>query len=166
MQLNLTTGYAVRVLVYLAEENGNICSSAEMSERLKISQKYLMRISKKMRDAGFLASHPGNVGGYSLARPPEQIRLYDVALLMEGTVKLHRCLEEDHYCSQKIAATCRTLHCFAVMQVYWENFLKRITIADLAAGLSVEEVQRRITGPPGAEGEGQDHEHKEQTDKR
>lgn len=146
MQLKLTTGYAIRVLVYLAEKEGTICSSSELSENLCISQKYLMRISAKLRDAGLIVTHCGTTGGYCLGKPPEEIRLYDVAILMEGTLKLHRCLEADQFCSQKIAKTCRTLQCFAVMQRYWENFLTGITIADLPEGLSDKEVERRIIG--------------------
>lgn len=153
MQLKLTTGYAIRVLVHLAEHKGEVCSSAELSECLNISQKYLIRISASLRDTGFLAAHPGSMGGYSLSKPAEEIRLYDAVFLMEGTVRLHRCLEADRFCSQGIADSCQTLQCFAVMQRYWENFLKGITIADLTKGLSEGEVERRIFGRPAGPGE-------------
>lgn len=152
MQLKLTTGYVIRMLVYLAENKRIVCSLAELSENLKISQKYLIRISVKLRDAGILETYSGSRGGFRLKKSAEEIRLYDIVLLMEGTVKLHRCLEEDHYCSQKISDRCRTLQCFAVMQKYWENFLKGITIADLTEGMSEREVEQRIFGRPAGPG--------------
>ena len=136
MQLNLTTDYAIRVLVYLAERKGTVCSASEMSERLHVTRKYLIRISTKLRDAGFLVTYPGNVGGYSLGKPAEEIRLYDVVLLMEGTVKLHRCLEPDRFCSRGMADSCRVHQCFEGMQKCWEDFLTGVTVADLADGAS------------------------------
>ena len=147
MQLNQSTGYAIRMLVYLAENGGKARASTEVAAAIQVSsQAYLMRIGAKLRRAGILAAYPGYAGGYSLTRPAEEIRLYDVILLMERTVKLHRCLEPDKDCPQKAAGACHTLRCFEGMQKYWENFLKGVTIADLVDGLSEEEVARRITG--------------------
>lgn len=154
MQLNQSTGYAIRMLVYLAENGGKTRSSTEVSAAIQVaSQAYLMRIGAKLRRAGILEAYPGHMGGYSLSRPADEIRLYDVILLMEGTVQLHCCMEPDQSCPQKAAGSCHTLRCFEGMQKYWEKFLKNITIADLVDGLSEEEVARRITGKGAEENE-------------
>ena len=58
IQLKLTTDYAVHTLMCLAEYGGTGCSSAQLSERLNISRKHLIRISVRLREAEFLVSRP------------------------------------------------------------------------------------------------------------
>lgn len=150
MQLRITTDYAVRTLVYLAGGGGGIAPSTEIAQAMKIPRKYLVYIGRILRDAGLLAAHTGKYGGYSLGRPAAKIRLYDVIAAMEGTVKLNRCLEADGYCSRGGAQSCPVCGSYRVMQRRWENFLTGITIADLLAGMSEEEIARRIDRPGGA----------------
>ena len=77
MQLKVTTDYAVRTLMYLARHKG-IVPIAEIAEAMKIPEKYLNRLGLALRDEGLIVTHRGKNGGYSLGRPPERIRLYDV----------------------------------------------------------------------------------------
>ncbi len=144
MQLKLTTDYAVRTLLYLAKNNGRMVSSAEIAGAMHISRKYLMKVCSIMRDAGIVLASPGTDGGYSLAKLPEEIRLYDVVRAMETTIQLNRCLEEDGYCNREATDYCTVHKCYAVMQRKWENFLKGISIADLVGDLSEGEIERRI----------------------
>lgn len=148
MQMNLTTDYAVRTLVYLAAHRG-IVPISEIADAMNISRKYLNRIAPALRDAGLVTAHKGQYGGYSLRRRTEDIQLYDVVRLMEGTVCINRCLEEDGYCSLGAVDHCPAHTCYAVMQRKWENFLKGITIADLLEKISEDEIERRIMGGGG-----------------
>ena len=113
---------------------------------MKIPQKYLIRLGKELRDAGLIITYPGSNGGYSLARKAEEISLYDVVALMEGTIKLNRCLEEDCFCNRDLAGNCPVHKSYTVMQKKWENFLKGITIADLQRDMSEKEIEDRIDG--------------------
>ena len=108
MQLKVTTDYAVRTLMYLARHKG-IVPIAEIAEAMKIPEKYLNRLGLALRDEGLIVTHRGKNGGYSLGRPPENIRLYDVVALVEGTVALNRCLEEDGYCGRDAAGFCTVI---------------------------------------------------------
>ncbi len=146
MQLNLTTGYAIRMVVFLARNVNRVVSSYEISEALKISQKYLVRIGGKLRIAGVVESVSGANGGFSLIRPADDITLYDVVVLMEDTIKIHRCLEFDHFCTQLTAVECPTYRCFTVMQKLWESFLIETTIADLLEGVDNSDLIDRIVG--------------------
>ena len=146
IQLKISTDYAVRTLIYLAQKNKKIISSTEVAQAMKIPQKYLIRLGKELRDAGLIISHPGTYGGYSLAKKAEEISLYDVVALMEGTVKLNRCLEEDCSCNRNLVGYCPVHKSYTVMQKKWENFLKGITIADLKKDISEKEIEDRIDG--------------------
>ena len=51
MQLKLTTDYAIRTIVYLATQSG-ITSVAEIGSKMGISENYLMKVLKALKDAG------------------------------------------------------------------------------------------------------------------
>lgn len=143
MKLKLTTDYAIRTLMYLAGEGG-IVPIAEIAEEMDIPEKYLNRIGLMLRDEGLIITHRGRYGGYSLGRSPENIRFYDVILLIEGTVTLNRCLEEDSCCGWHAVRYSTVYRCYSVMQRKWENFLRGVTIASLLEGMSEEEIEKRI----------------------
>lgn len=136
MQLKQTTGYVIRMLMYMARNEGAVCSSAELSASLKISQKYTVKMSAALRNAGLIRAHSGSLGGYSLGKPADKIRLYDIVLLTESTVMLHAFTDMDHGAQQA----------FDTMQRYWENFLKGVTVADLLKDLTDAELNKRILG--------------------
>lgn len=143
MQLKLTTDYAVRTLMYLAG-NGGVVPIAEIAEAMDIPEKYLNRIGLSLRNEGLIVTHRGKNGGYSLGRTPESIQLYDVVLLVEGTVAINRCLEEDGYCGRGASRYCTVYKCYSVMQKKWENFLRSVTIASLLLETSEEEIEKWI----------------------
>lgn len=147
MQLKLTTDYAVRTLMYLAGNSG-IVPIGEIAEAMDIPEKYLNRLGLALRDAGLIVTHRGKNGGYSLGRAPENIRLYDVVLLVEGTIALNRCLEGESYCGRGAIHYCTVHKCYSVMQKKWENFLKGVTIKSLLEELSEEEIEKRIDRGP------------------
>ncbi len=62
MQLKLTTDYAIRTIVYLATQSG-ITSVAEIGSKMGISENYLMKVLKALKDAGLVAGYQGKRGG-------------------------------------------------------------------------------------------------------
>ena len=86
MKLNVSTDYAIRIILYLAKSE-RIVSSGKLAEALKISPRYLLRIGAKLRDAGLLITMHGPTGGFMLTRRPNEISLYDIIIEMEDVVK-------------------------------------------------------------------------------
>ena len=85
MQLNQSTDYAIRMILYLAQASQTVPSS-KLSAALGISSRYLLQIGARLRDAGMLRVSYGNSGGYVLAKSPGEITLLDIIILMEGNV--------------------------------------------------------------------------------
>ena len=106
MQLILTTDYAIRTVLSLAEKN-KIKTASMISEEMVIPEKYLIKVLKKLRAAGIVESIPGAKGGYYLTRDLNEITLGDIFETMEQTMKCNRCLENDGYCSRNATATCK-----------------------------------------------------------
>ncbi|GGV13352.1 Rrf2 family transcriptional regulator [Actinomadura cremea] len=58
-----------------------------------LPQEYLKKRLQALVRAGILTSAPGVRGGWSLARPPEEITVMDVITAVEGPVEAFRCTE-------------------------------------------------------------------------
>ena len=127
MQIKLTTDYAIRIVVCLAE-TGRVTSSTEIAEAMHIPQKYLSKIIYDLKRAGIVAAHSGTRGGYSLAKPPKDISLFDIMDTTEGKMKISRCLEEDEACSRDAVRTCPMRRQYVLLQAQMEVFLKSRTI--------------------------------------
>lgn len=105
MQLNITTDYAIRLLLYLGEM-GIKKAGPLIAEEMMIPPKYILKISSKLRAAKLIGSESGSQGGYYLMKPLDSITLMEVLNVMESTVKINRCLEPDAYCSRGGVAEC------------------------------------------------------------
>ena len=87
MRLNRSTDYAIQMLLYLAKA-GKTVSSSKLAAAIRVSHRYLLQVSAKLRAAGFIRAAHGPSGGLKLAKAPEEISLYDIILSMEGAVQI------------------------------------------------------------------------------
>ena len=79
LQMSTRARYGVRLMVALAINYGNgISLLKDIARREGISEKYLGQIVIPLKSAQLVASQRGSHGGYSLARPPEDITVRDV----------------------------------------------------------------------------------------
>lgn len=130
MQLNVTTDYAIRTVVFLALSSG-ITRSADISQVMGIPEKYTTALTRKLREGGIIHTLRGKHGGFSLKKSPAEISLYDIISIMEGTTHINRCLEEDHYCSRNAAEDCPVRCRYVDLELLLDNFLKGVTIQSL-----------------------------------
>lgn len=130
MQLNISTDYAVRSLLYLAT-CGRQASSSEISKAMKIPDNYLYAVMGKMKKAGLAYATRGVNGGWSLSKDPDDIKLLDIIEVMEGTIKINRCLQDDQYCSRDGAATCQVHEFYDEVQKQVECYFGGVSLAQL-----------------------------------
>src|SRR5205809_6251920 len=67
--------------------SGELAQIEHLARTEAVPANFLAQILLKLRDHGLITSRRGNQGGYTLARPPEEISLYDILVAVEG-----RCL--------------------------------------------------------------------------
>lgn len=128
MQLNLTTDYAIRVVLYLAEAEG-LVTSQDLANFSKVSPNYIFKIMKKLVDAGYVEQFRGVKGGYKLCVNPQDITLWDIIELMEPTTAINRCLENDSYCSRHgNVLGCQVNAVYRVFQEQMEAYFKSYSI--------------------------------------
>ena len=130
MQLNLTTDYAIRALLHLAEQR-RVVTSQELADFAKVSPNYIFKVMKMLRDAGYVEQLRGVKGGYMLVKEPDTITLLDVIQLMEPTTFLNRCLEPDHFCSRDGVGVCPVHDIYSAFQKKVEAFLRSFTIQSI-----------------------------------
>lgn len=107
MQLNQATDYALRAVLYLANSSPQQVIPAQViAETEEIPIRFLLKIMRSLIQAGIIKSYRGTVGGYMLAKRPEEITLLDVVQAVEGPVYLNRCLLDPKYCNKNGTATC------------------------------------------------------------
>jgi len=79
--------YAVRALTELARAGGSApVPIGEIAKRRDIPVQFLESLFASLRRGGILQSQRGVKGGYSFARPPEQVTVLEVVELLEGEV--------------------------------------------------------------------------------
>ena len=87
--------YGVRLMVELGRQPGDrpvSLSAVAEAERLPLS--YLEHLVAKLRNAGLVTSTRGAHGGYSLARPAEEITMDQVVEALEGQIAPMECFHE------------------------------------------------------------------------
>ena len=88
MKLSVKVAYACRVLAQLARTYGSeeLAHIEELAQVEAVPANYLVQILSELRNGGLIISRRGKQGGYALAKPPEQVTLYDIVRLIEGEV--------------------------------------------------------------------------------
>ena len=77
------TGYAIRALLYIAD-TGGVVPKREICEAMKIPTGYFDTMVRRAQQFGLVNSIMGAHGGYSLAKLPADITLYDIYVAFEG----------------------------------------------------------------------------------
>ena len=72
------------ILILSLEKDHRPLRSTELSSILSVSDSYLKKILRKLVVADIITSNPGKEGGFQLARPVEEISVYDVYSALEG----------------------------------------------------------------------------------
>lgn len=85
MKLTKKSEYALEALLDLADRYGEKSMSLrELAETNKISYKFLEQIMTVLKQAGYVRSSQGKLGGYTLARSPKKISLGELIRLFDG----------------------------------------------------------------------------------
>ena len=130
MQLNITTDYAVRMTLYLAQQGG-VAAAAEIGKAMAIPSKYVKTVAKPLCDAGLLRAVRGPGGGFGLNLPPEKITMHASVNAMEGTTRINRCMDADGFCSRNGVETCPVHKFYSRIQSYLDEAFQDKTIASL-----------------------------------
>lgn len=77
MRLNLQTDYALRTLMMLATDGGQLAVD-DIADAYGISRHHLMKVAGRLAELGYVVARRGRGGGLSLARPANEINVGSV----------------------------------------------------------------------------------------
>ena len=127
MKLSTRSRYGLRFLVELAAHNktGPVFLR-EISEKQKISEKYLSKLVIPLKGAKIISSIRGTGGGYFLARPPEKITLREIVEVLEGDIDPVACVGDKDVCSSAAECVTREIWCGLGKQIH--DYLESLTL--------------------------------------
>ena len=64
--------------------SGTLAQIDHLAKTEEVPANFLAQILGQLREHGLIVSRRGNHGGYTMARPPEEISLYDIMMAVEG----------------------------------------------------------------------------------
>jgi len=134
MKLSFQEEYGLRCLFQVAalSEPGYLTIN-EISEYEGLSVSYVAKLMRVLRQHGFVRSVRGQVGGYALARPADQIIVGEVLAALGGRLfDPHFCIEHSGLevaCKKLTDCSIRTL--WRTLQTLVDQVLSKVTLADL-----------------------------------
>lgn len=140
MKFSTKTRYALRLIADLAKRSslkeGAAVSLKELAQSQQVSEKYSEQIFGILRRAGLIKSTRGSQGGYVLSRPANEITVAEIIRSTEGDLAPISCLENGgNGCAN--AEKCPTIKFWRSYNETISNFLKQITLDELAAGCTI-----------------------------
>lgn len=130
MKFTTRSRYGAQVLLDIAlhEENGPV-SLRDTAARLNISVKYLEKLSRILREAGYLESIVGSRGGYRLNEHASAIRMGDVVFLLETGAQDVAAMEKDTSCPRKDTCVVRSIWAKAMRAM--RDALNAVSLEDM-----------------------------------
>lgn len=132
MRLTHMTDYAMRLLIYLAQQPERLCTIAEVARSYDISEAHLMKITHQLGLAGWIETVRGKGGGMRLARVPEAIGLGDVVRSIEPDFFIVECFATGGNCL--LTGNCKLT---GVIDGALRSFMQHLdghTLADILPG--------------------------------
>lgn len=136
MRLTTMTDYAMRLLMYVAQQPGRLCTIAEVAGAYGISEAHLMKITHQLGLQGWLETVRGKGGGMRLAAAPAEINLGAVVRSIEPDFYLVDCLKQDTACS--LTGHCKLTAIMSGALQSLMQYLDAYTLADLLPPPSVQ----------------------------
>ena len=99
MRVTQEADYAIRMCLIL-DSTGEKTGAATLADIACITPKIALKVLRKLNTAGVVKSYKGVQGGYELARAGDEIKVLEIIELIDGPVKISKCLECDHECSR------------------------------------------------------------------
>jgi Rrf2 family protein len=129
--------------MFLACSPSRPVSKGEIGQAEGISAGYVQQLMASLADAGLVRSHRGKAGGFTLARPAEDINVQQVLRATEGPFDLAPCVNPHQHCDRSQTCAAHALWLDATTMV--NDLFERTTIADLVeSGRLLED---RARGP-------------------
>ena len=130
MKLTTKGRYASRAMVDMAMHVAEApMALRDVAERQQVSVHYLQQIFARLKAAGLVRGMRGARGGFTLARPPAEIKLSEVIQAVEGPIAPVPCVDDPAACQR--AGVCAVRDVWAEMGAAMIQVLESKSLQDL-----------------------------------
>jgi FeS assembly SUF system regulator len=131
IRLSRLTDYAIVLMANLAQPEARSPQNArDAAAEAGLPVPVVSKILKSLARSDLLVSHRGSKGGYSLARPPEEITVPEMIEVLEGPIRLTECAQHPGACVQE--SSCHVREPWQRINAAVHEALSNVTLADLA----------------------------------
>ena len=128
MRITHEADYAIRMLYNLCLAEGQHLGASVLAEQSGVSQRFALKILRKLMQADLVMSFKGANGGYALKRSPDCLSLGEVIELIDGPIVINHCLEDAYPCTRVLEKeACCFHHLFRKLNAKFRNELYRTT---------------------------------------
>jgi Rrf2 family protein len=130
VKYNTKIRYGIRAMleIALAEPEKGILQK-DISDRQKISVKYLDNIIASLKTAGLITTTRGKKSGYRVTRKPGEIRIIDIYRAFEPEIAIVDCMSCNHVCD--FSASCGAKPFWTGLNTIITEYFQSNTLEDL-----------------------------------
>lgn len=133
MKLTLQTDYALRILISLAQEQGQLHSVQDLADRFAVSKNHLMKTAQHLSAHGYIKTERGRNGGLRLAMSPNDIVIGNVIRKMEPNLDMAECFQTGEAGTAcQLLPTCKLKGLLGEALASFLSVLEQKTLADIA----------------------------------
>lgn len=99
MRITQEADYAIRIVSMLAEKNDRV-DACSIAQETMITQRFALKILRKLVGAEIVKSYKGSAGGYVLGKEPCDITLLEIVETIDGPIQIIKCIDKNHVCSK------------------------------------------------------------------
>jgi len=131
LRISKLADYGTVVMVKIAAAPFRLHTAAEVADEIGVPLPTVSKLLKGLTRQGLVASKRGALGGYRLARPPEEITIGHVITALEGPVAVTACSDGEGCCDHE--AECATRAPWMRVNEIVQEALEGVTLADMVA---------------------------------
>lgn len=136
MQVSAKVDYGMRAMLFLAErylaDSAQLIKGDAISKAQSIPVKFLEAILTELRNAGFVISQRGAVGGYRLSRSPEKISVAELIRVLDGPLAAVRGQRPENVHYEGPAEKLQDV--WVAIRVALRDVLEGVSLADIISG--------------------------------
>lgn len=89
--ISQTAEYALRAIVYIANQGGAPCTTTQIAEATQVPAGYLAKVMQSLSRARVVKSQRGVNGGFTLATPPKKLSILTVVNAVDPIRRFPEC---------------------------------------------------------------------------
>jgi FeS assembly SUF system regulator len=138
--------YGIVMLTYFAAYRDRTCNARDIAHLVRLPLPVASKVLKLLSKEGLLISQRGTKGGYSLARPPEEVTIAAIIRALEGPIAVTECTDMRRRCDLESECPVRTN--WNMINRAIQSLLEKITLAEMTQPLHQPLINLTLPGRP------------------